>query len=130
MLERSYFAGTVTLGVNAASTYKGLGGLVGVAINKTKISQCFAAGEVVSLAVQKGGGLVGEPGDLLVDDYWDISRSKANNCAPSLVVAGCTGTNASNAEPAHFFATSSPPLSTWDFTTVWSANPNDFPTLR
>lgn len=135
-----------------------VGGLLGNQIGGTTLSNSYATGAVSGR--DHVGGLVGDGGSstttLTIKDSFatgNVSGMSASNSVSrvlgftygsvslngvySLTTATCTNTagtcttdGAPVADVTMFYSASNVPLSAWDFTTVWSEVPGDFPALR
>lgn len=54
----------------------------------------------------------------------------SNSFYDSTKCSACKAVDATSKTTSYFFSTANAPLSSWDFTTVWQASTNGFPTLR
>lgn len=142
----SYSTGTVTgrdqvgglLGSGAAKILRSysvsnvsgtndVGGLVGEHVTTaqgTSVTDCFTAGTVTGVAgANTVSSLVGRNtgGAPVASSYY------AGTCTNS--VGTCTEVGTMASATAAFYSPSTPPLTAWDFATVWSASSNGFPKL-
>ncbi|MEI8223741.1 MAG: peptidoglycan-binding protein [bacterium] len=139
----SYNRGQV--GRNTDAIYH-LGGLTGWRLTGSIITNSFNAGAVLSgQNTFFFGGLWGNdqdgtstPSAGLTNNFFDISRSTRtmcgynNNGAVIIPVIGqCEGVNAGNTN-IHYFKddAANAPLTSWDFTTIWETNTDEYPSLR
>jgi len=141
-IQRAYANGAVQssgiagglIGLVAYDTYSSDEGTV-------HIENSFAAGKV-SASEGRAGGLIGvsdsesawsgEPYHLtLTNTYFDQTRTGQTECASDFALAGCVAVNADGSQAGYFINnTSSAPLDTWDFETVWVANTHVMPTFK
>lgn len=127
---------TITGGGNTA------GGLVGYFFNtyengglgSVNIVNSFATGQVTG----NGGGLVGQYATNnsfanLQNSYFDQTGTGKTSCvaSPSLTSSSgiCQAVNTDGLSPSYFYASTSAPLSSWDFTHTWIEHASSTPTL-
>lgn len=122
-ITRSYATGTV-------SGRDHVGGLVGEAIANTgsaTISESFATGSVsgtsgtnaVSLIVGSATGAVSQ---------FNLYASANATCTNT--GGGCSLSGSAPVDPTLFYSSTQPPLTTWDFTSVWREVADSYPELR
>jgi hypothetical protein len=58
------------------------------------------------------------------------SAQVANTFFDSSKCSGCTNVDAMGETTSYFYSATNAPLKSWDFDTIWMAQPNGFPTLR
>lgn len=109
-----YASATVTASDGAAGGLNVSGGPDGVAYDIFASSSVSASGgtafdltPTVSSPAQLG------------DAFYDSSKC-----------GGCTNVDAMGEPTSYFYSQANPPLSNWDFDTIWTAHANGFPTLR
>lgn len=106
------------------------GGLVGGISGSSwsnSIMRSFAFGGVSGSSLDHAVSLTSGDGGLLTDVHFDSNSICTNP------IGNCTnyGTGIDTAlNPQYFFDPSNPPLSLWDFDTIWQEVPGDLPVLR
>lgn len=138
IIQRAYAIGDVAI----SASYDDVGGLIGsiqdlyYAQDTIRLENTFAAG-AVSGQGNYIGGLVGyynvDAAQISSNNNYFDTNGGALDCnddATGDPIPNCTGINEAS-QPNYFKGNSSnSPLNNWDFTSVWQANANDYPTLR
>jgi Putative peptidoglycan binding domain len=154
-INNSYFSGEVTgtgyVGglagfINSYSSYIynsystastsliGSGSIGGLAGSSGLIKNSFATGRVTGI----GGGLIGSFSSTdailsIANSAYDQTATGKTKCVYSPSLTSSTGTciaiNTDGLSPNYFFASTSAPLSTWDFTHTWIEHASSTPTL-
>ena len=143
-ITNSYNRGQI--GRNTDARYH-IGGLTGWLTSGSTITNSFNSGAVLSgqstfffggLWGNDQGGSNGNSSAILTNNFFDISRSTRTMCgydnggqAVNPVSGQCVGVNAGNTN-IHYFKDGAiqAPLTSWDFTTVWQTNTDEYPSLR
>ncbi len=123
-----------------------IGGFTGWRVSGSTITNSFNSGAVLSGQNTFFFGAfwgndqdaTSSPSAGLTNNFFDISRSTRtmcgyNNSGQAVVPASgeCDGVNAGNSS-IHYFKddATNAPLTSWDFTTIWEANTDGYPSLR
>jgi hypothetical protein len=123
-VTNTYFSGNI-------SGWTKIGGVVGGATNLNTINNSFATARITATFFP--GGVYGyAPQSNITNCYWfDQVGDSATNCYDG-GNTGCTKKTAADGGLAWFYNITNAPMSSWDFTTIWSPANDDvnYPTLR
>ncbi len=121
-ISNTYSTGSVT------GTGNDVGGLIGMS-EYGNVSNSYSTGNVNGNNYV--GGLVGHIySGTISNSFWDLYLSGQSDCTGnSGNVSGCTGEDGDGTDIAYFYGSSNAPLSSWDFTNVWLAHADTYPTF-
>lgn len=125
-VRRSYFAGTIDVQLASGNFGSFVGGLV--IGSPSSIEASFVAASITTNGTNRAA--VGGSAGSLTDVYYDLTLTENADCLSAGSDPGCTGVNAGDAMPDYWSDAANPPMSGWDFTTVWSDAGGGFPQLR
>jgi hypothetical protein len=119
----------------SATATSRVGGLIGHSSGfGTIVNDSFVAVAVsgnTSNADEVGAVLGSSFGITDTELYYDSAQVVVNAGGGALQTGIGTGIDVGGVDPAdYFFATPNPPLSAWDFNSVWAASGSDYPTLQ
>lgn len=133
-LRNAYSSGDVTADYYAGGIF---GGIMepDVSNQEVVVEKVFAAGAISAPDGEEGaifGNVSTQSYDITSSDlYYDATRTGMSDCTSSVALSGCTAVNVGGSSPSYFFGnTTNPPLSSWNFTTIWLRNSGDYPTFR
>ena len=133
-LRNAYASGNVEGDFN-------VGGLIGILNGadydvSVEVSTSFAAGLVESLDPTTGGALVGyynEGSEPITwsENYFDQTRGGLSDCFGSAgqIAGNCNARNIADAQPSYFFKRINNPMPDWNFSTIWVAHADTWPTF-
>jgi len=150
-ISNSYATGNV-------NGYRKVGGLIGETSAGTYITNCYATGSVSATEMQAGGlvglnygyvsnsfstgsvsansyegGLIGFAtgmSAIISDCYWNNHSTNPEVCIGEENYIGNSVCNPINNNEPYFYSSSNPPMSSWNFSTIWQENSGTYPTLR
>ena len=122
-ITNSYASGNVSA---SGSDYGYAGGLVGGSFST--IATSFATGNVAGCCGHPGGLVSYTPANSITNCYFNHTAGNPANCIGYSGSGTCT---AINNNQGYFYATGSPPMDQWNFTSNWSNSKNNtgFPIL-
>jgi hypothetical protein len=132
-LTRAYASGS------ASGAYD-VGGLIGYlrspddADATESITSTFAAGHVTSDDTESAGGLIGyyrhqDEDPTWSDNYFDQTRTGTDVCSGNFDIGGCHPKNTDGTQATYFYRSNHAPMTDWDFSTIWVAHANTYPTF-
>ncbi len=125
----------------AVSGDDAVGGLIGrhhgiYGSDSVTLSNSFAMGAVTAGPDNDLGALIGDYYDddeniVSTNNYFDLAGTGVDECDNLTALDDCTAINELGTDPDYFINnTTSPPLDTWDFETIWVTHSDTPPTFQ
>lgn len=123
MVFQSYSTGSVAAATGPAGAFLGSGNA-----NLNKLTNVFSTGNVSgNMATATIGGLIGDAVGTTISNSYRYTGASCTNAG----AGGCNAFGTAEATLANLYSPANAPLSSWNFTSVWTSNAatGNFPTL-